>query len=186
MIRTIFFPHVTAAILVSGIILLVYTSVQQEYRTGANDPQIQIARDAVSRLKQGKPLNEIMPADTIDLGQSLGIFMQFYDAKNNLLLSNGFDGSKAPTVPPGVLDYAKENNEYMVSWQPSPNVRMASVVIYTGADKAAYVLVGRSLLEVEKREDALVKMVVMCWILCMTVICAHALLQVYLAKKEKA
>lgn len=182
--RTIFLPHVTATILVTGIILLVYAGVQQQYRTSADDPQIQIARDVAAKLKKGNQASEVMPADTIDLEQSLGTFVQVYDAKNNLLQSNGFDGSKAPSIPAGVLDNAKANGEYSVSWQPSATVRIASVIVYTGNADTAYVLVGRSLQEVEKRDSALVKMVFMCWLLCMTVICAHGLLQAYLARKE--
>ncbi len=185
MIRKIFFPHVAAAILVTGISLLIYASVQQQYRTSANDPQIQIARGVAVKLKQNKAVNALMPQDTVDLEQSLSTFVQLYDAGGNLLQSNGFIGSKAPSVPKGVLDRAKENGEYMVTWQPSAEARLASVTIYAGLPQAAYVLVGRSLMEVEKRESALVKMVFMCWLLCMCVICAHGLLQVYFLKKEK-
>ena len=186
MIRTVFFPHVASAILVTGIILLIYASVQQQYRTGANDPQIQTARDIAAKLKQNKPLNSVMPADTVDLEQSLSTFVQVYDDKNNVLQSTGFAGGRAPVVPTGVLDKAKADGENFVTWQPSANVRLASVIVYTGVAQDAYVLVGRSLWEVEKRESALVKMVFVCWLICMTVVCAHGLLQAYLVKKEKA
>ncbi len=186
MIRTVFFPHVAAAILVTGIILLIYASVQQQYRTSANDPQIQVARDIAAKLKQNKPVGTVIPADTVDLEQSLSTFVQVYDDKNDVLQSTGFAGGKVPVVPAGVLGKAKAEGENTVTWQPSASVRLASVIVYTGAAPGAYVLVGRSLWEVEKRESALVKMVFMCWLLCMSVICAHGLLQAYLAKKEKA
>jgi hypothetical protein len=39
------FAHLVAAIIITGIILLVYACVQQVHRSSANDPQLQIARD---------------------------------------------------------------------------------------------------------------------------------------------
>jgi hypothetical protein len=183
MIRTIFFPHVAAAIVVTGICLLVYAAVQQQYRTAANDPQIQVARDIMMKLKQNTPAGSVVPADTIDPEQSLISFVQVYGANNNLLASNGYIGSQAPAVPAGVLEKARQDGEYMVTWQPTSMARIASVVTYTGGRQGSYVVVGRSLLEVEKRESALLKMVFVCWVCCMGVICAHGALQAYLSRK---
>jgi len=184
MIRSVFFPHAAAAVLVTGVILLVYAAVQQQYRTAANDPQLQIARDAVTALKKGKPATDIIPPDTIDMEQSLSTWMQLYNANGKQVASNGYIGAKSPLVPAGVLDKARAEGEYAVSWQPSQTVRMAAVVEYTGGRQGSYVLVARSLGEVEKRVAALVKMVFICWLLCMCIICAHGLLQAYLRRNE--
>jgi len=185
MIRTIFLPHVAAAIITTALSGFIYVSVQQQYRTGADDPQTQIARDIAYKLAQNKTASEQATADTINLEQSLGTFMQLYDGAGKLTYSNGFIGTTAPTAPDGVLAEAKLKGEYGVSWQPARNVRLASVIVYTGGERPGYVLVGRSLWEVEKRENNLLTMTFLCWLVCMGVICVHALLQGWLARKEK-
>jgi len=186
MIRTIFFPHVAAAILVTGIVLLVYASVQQQYRTTANDPQLQVARDAAIKLKQGKNIAVVVQPDTIDMEQSLSSCIQVYGPANNLLASTGYIGTQPPAIPGGVLEKARQEGEYAVTWQPTAMARMAAVIIYTGGRQGSYIVVARQLEEVEKRVAALVKMVFMCWLFCMCVICAHGLLQAYLNKTKTA
>lgn len=182
--RSVFFPHAAAAVLVTGVILLVYATMQQQYRTAANDPQLQIARDAVTALKQGKPATAIIPADTVDMEKSLATCIQVYNTGGKQVASNGYIGAKPPVVAAGVLNKAKAEGEYAVSWQPTPAVRTSAVIAYTGGSQGSYVLAARSLEEVEKRISALVKMIFMCWLLCMCVICAHGLLQAYLRRNE--
>lgn len=183
MIRTIFFPHIAAAIVATGIILLVYAAVQQQYRTAANDPQIQTARDASTKLKERGVAQGIVPGDTVDVEQSLATFTQVYGADNSLLASNGYIGANAPKIPAGALERARQEGEYTVTWQPTATARIASAIVYTGGRQGHYILAGRSLQEIEKRENALVKMVFMCWLACMCVICAHGALQSYLSRK---
>jgi len=183
MMRTIFLPHAVAAIIVTALTGLIYVSVQQVYRIGANDPQIQMARDMAYAADRGKPTAEIANIDTVDLEQSLGTFMQLYDAKNNLIQSSGYIGGKAPAVPAGVLEGAARSGESAVTWQPTPNVRLASVIVRK--NDGGYVLVGKSLWEVEKRESNLLTMAFLCWLVCVGVIGAHGLLQSWLVKREK-
>lgn len=182
--RSVFFPHAAAAVLFTGVILLVYAVMQQQYRNAANDPQLQIARDAVTALNKGKAVTAIIPADTVDMEQSLATCIQVYSTTGVQVASNGYIGTKLPVVPAGVLAKAKAEGEYMVSWQPSPAARMSAVVAYTGGAQGSYVLVARSMAESDKRVRALVKMIFMCWVLCMCVICAHGLLQAYLSRNE--
>jgi hypothetical protein len=53
-----------------------------------------------------------------------------------------------------------------VTWQPAPNVRMATVVVpYSGSNVSGFVVAGRSLREVEVREASLTKMVGLAWII---------------------
>jgi hypothetical protein len=55
-----------------------------------------------------------------------------------------------PTFPPGILDYTRQNGEDRVTLQPESGVRIAAVVVrYNNG----FVLAGRSLREVEKRES---------------------------------
>ncbi|HVX50680.1 MAG TPA: hypothetical protein VHB48_11015 [Chitinophagaceae bacterium] len=182
--RTVFFSHAAASIIVSGILLLVYTAIQQCYRTGANDPQIQMARDAVLALKNNKLPVEVVPAGTVDVEGSLSPFIQVYNEENKVVASNGLLGGNIPVIPAGVLEKAKQDGEYLVTWQPSPAARIAAVVVYTNLAGTGYVVAGRALVEIEKRETALRTMVFACWLCCMGVVAAHAVLQGFLKKKD--
>ena len=46
--------------IVTVLILLIYASVQQCYRTAANDPQIQMAGDIAAKLRKGVSPDKIM------------------------------------------------------------------------------------------------------------------------------
>ncbi len=183
MTRTIFLPHAVAALIVTALTGLIYVSVQQVYRMGANDPQMQMSSDIAYTYNRGKPATENASLDTVDLEQSLSTFIQLYDAKNNLIQSTGYIGGKAPVVPAGVLEGAARNGESAITWQPTPDVRLASVIVRK--NDGGYVLVGRSLWEVEKRESNLLSMAFLCWLVCVGVIGAHGLLQGWLSKREK-
>jgi len=50
----VWFPSFAVAL--TAVALMVYAAVQQVYRTGANDPQIQALRRRESRLRAGRPL----------------------------------------------------------------------------------------------------------------------------------
>ena len=77
--------HIAAAVIITGIILLIYAAVQQVYRSSANDPQLQIARDLSASISSGKPITNQLLYDTIDLSQSLAVFIEVFDKKINNL-----------------------------------------------------------------------------------------------------
>lgn len=58
-------------------------------------------------------------------------------------------------MPQGVLDSAQQHGQNRVTWQPEPRVRSAAVTVPFGGAQPGYVLAGRSLREVEQREDNL-------------------------------
>jgi hypothetical protein len=186
MIRAILLPHIAAAIIVTVLSGLVYVSVQQQYRSSANDPQIQAARDFAFKPGQSWAATDVIVPDTVNLEQSLSPFVQWYNDAGKLTYSTGFIGPKAPEIPAGVLAAARANGEYSVTWQPQRNVRLASVIVYTARPQTGYVLVARSLWETEKRESNLLIMTFACWLLCIGTIGVHALIQGYWAKKEQA
>ena len=149
-------PLAAVIVVFSG---LIYGSVQQSYRQSANDPQIQIARDVADLIAQGTQAESIAPppdfADPsvkkIDLKKSLGTFIMIYDDSEKLLGSYAILDGKNPEFPKSVLENVKKNGEKRVTWQPQPGVRMATVVTrYTGK-QSGFVVVGRSLNEVESR-----------------------------------
>lgn len=183
--KSLLLIHLTAAIVISAIILLVYAAVQQAHRSSANDPQIQIARDVSNALSEGKSINRLLPADTINIEKSLAVFAELFDNNGKPLQSTGLLNGKFPEPPSGVFKYANEYGEDVITWQPQTDVRMAMVFEKANNANVSYVAVGRSLKETEVRENNLLNMVRIAWIACMAVLIIHFFLQNYLMRKSK-
>lgn len=175
--------HLSAIAIITIIIGLIYTSVQQTYRTNANDPQMQIANDLKGQLQKGKA---IAFDDTVDLERSLAVFKEVCDDNGNPLQSTGFLNGKMPQLPKGVFENAKANGENWVTWQPERNVRMAMGIVHVNAAPIAYLAVGRSLWKVEERVSKLTSMVVIAWVLCICVVLVNWLVTYYNYKKRLA
>ena len=178
--------HLAAAIIITGIILLVYASVQQAHRSSANDPQLQIARDLSAAISSGKSINNLLQHDTIDLSQSLSVFTEIFDKNGNPLQSSGFLNGALPKPPAGIFEYVNENVEDALTWQPQNDVRMAMVFEKIKEPGEGFVAAGRSLKETEVRESNLLKMVAIVWFACMAVLIIHLLVQNYLSRKGLA
>jgi hypothetical protein len=166
--------HLSATIITTVLCLLIYASVQQEYRTSANDPQIQLAADIKNRLEQLYSIENIFPRDTIDLAKCLGVFAVLYDKDEYVIRSSALLNNENPVLPKGVFDVVKMNGEDRVTWQPQRSVRMAIVVMKVNSIHVNYVVVGRSLRETEVREGDLLFMVFVGWIICMSIISINA------------
>jgi hypothetical protein len=139
---------------------LVYTAVQQNYRQGANDPQIQIAEDISAAIEAGTPANSIVPpTGTTDIKASLSPFVILFDDSGKMIGSTALlDGKNPSNFPSSAFDYVKTHGMESVTWQPEAGVRLATVVTrYTGTE-SGYVVAGRSLTEIEKREMMLMVM----------------------------
>ncbi len=148
-------PVGVAIILLGG---LSYAAIQQVYRTSLNDPQIQIAEDIVSGLQDGKPLGQF--AQQTDLDKNLSPYVIVYNDKHEAISHSGTLGGVVPVPPAGVFDYALKHGQDRITWEPKPGIRSAIVVMpYKHDPDAGFVLVGRSMREVEKRENNLAKMV---------------------------
>jgi hypothetical protein len=146
----IFKKWLPLAFATAGLCALVYVSVQQSLRQGANDPQIQMAEDAAAILKAGASVESVVPSAKVEIASSLAPFTMVFDHAGNVLASSATLHGAVPAFPIGVLDYTRQNGEDRVTWQPEVGVRMATVVESTGD---GFVLAGRSLREVEVRES---------------------------------
>lgn len=177
--------HFSPAIIITGIVLLIYASVQQAHRSSANDPQLQIARDLGNAISSGKSTNNLLSADTIDLTQSLAVFTALFNKQGNPMQSTGLLNGKLPQLPQGVFQFTNTNLEDVITWQPQPNVRMAMVIEKVNSSDVGFVAVGRSLKEVEIRESNLVKMAAIVLVICLALLCIHFLVQNFLAAKNK-
>jgi hypothetical protein len=148
----------------SVLCLLVHLAVQQSLRWGANDPQIQMAEDGAELLAAGATPKSVLPASKVEISASLAPFMVIYNATGEPLAASGLLHGTSPLLPQGIFDYTRQKGEDRVSWQPEPGVRVAAVVVAYGGAQPGFVLAGRSLREVEKREDQLGQITLLAWL----------------------
>ncbi len=142
---------------------LFYVVTQQSYRQSANDPQIQMAEDTATLLGAGKPFAP--STHLVDMATSLAPFIMVFDTKGNLEASEAVMDANLPNPPTGVFTFTQSHEENRVTWQPRPGVRIAAVIV---AYKNGFVLAGRNLREVEKREDMLGMQILAGWIVTIT------------------
>ncbi len=171
-------------ILLTLIVGLVYGAVQQDLRQGANDPQIQMAEDAAHALAQGVPPSSVIPKETIDIAQSIAPFIEAFDEAGNPLVSSGLLRGVVSHLPAGVFAYTKQFGEDRITWQPEPGVRIAAVVVRFDGIQNGFVVAGRSLREVEKREDKLTLQVFLAWTLAVMVIGATFVFDLFRKRKK--
>lgn len=146
------------AVAISGLCGLVYLAVQQNIRSGADDPQIQIAGGVTENLNSGQDPTKIIPNFNIDISKSLDVFVAVFDNDGKVKASSAQLNNLV--VPEGVFNYVRNHGENRFTWQPTAGVRSAVVVTKY---KDGFVLVGRSLREVERREDRLLQQVGLAW-----------------------
>ena len=181
-IKTIFRIWLPFVVAISAFCALGYTSVQQAYRQGANDPQIQMAEDAVATLANGGSADAVVPVNQVPVDQSLTPFLIVYDAKGIVLASSATLDGQTPDLPDGVLDSAKQMGEDRITWQPRDGVRIAAVIV---PYQNGFVLAGRSLREVESRVDQLTTFTGLAWLLALAATLAViAFGEFFLAEKK--
>jgi len=163
-VKRIFRHWLPIAALATVACLTVFLAVQQELRMNANDPQIQMVEDAAVALGGGAKPASVLPAGSVDAGASLAPFMIVYDSGGNLLAASGQLHGHTPSLPAGVLDYVRKQGEDRVTWQPANGVRIAAVVTAFSGSQSGFVLAGRSLREVETREDQVESITGLAWL----------------------
>lgn len=165
---SLFIHHALVLTIIFGTI---YVIVQQNYRKSADDPQIQMAEDAARDLNRGVSMQSFIPAFgvTRDIAETIAPFMVIYDTAETAIIWTGTLDGKPPIPPDGVLQYADTNGENHVTWQPRKDIRIAAVIKPFTGQGSGYVLVGRSLREVEEREYQLMVFVGIGWILSLAV-----------------
>jgi hypothetical protein len=149
--------------LATALSLMVYITAQQVGRETANDPQIQIARDARDGLAAGQPVESVVPAGEVSLERSLASWVTILDDSGAVIASSGRLHGQLHAVPIGVLDNIRSGGEGRVTWQPEPGVRMATVAERVPGPHPRFVLVGRSLDETENRISHLGWLLLLGW-----------------------
>lgn len=167
----------------TALALLVYASVQQAHRSGANDPQIQIAEDAARALALGADPHTVAGGPAVDLAVSLGVWTTVFDAANHVLATTAVLDGHPPVPPAGVLESARHDLQNRISWQPRPGVRSATVSAVVPGGSRMVVTVGRSLREVEVREMRLEVIAGVAWLAASFGILLAAALAEWLARR---
>jgi hypothetical protein len=159
--RTIIAIFLPLAVLATCLCGLIFVVVQQELRSGANDPQQQLAEDAAGQLRAGVTPASVVSGPTVDLATSLAPFLVIYGPDGTVLATNGELDGQAPIVPHGVLESAHATGIDKVTWQPRSGIRIATVnVPWSGGTVTA----GRSLRVVEEQESSLETLVGAAWL----------------------
>jgi hypothetical protein len=138
-----------------------YAISQQVLRMSANDPQIQLAEDGATRLREGEAPAAVVPERHVDMASSLAPFVIVYDDSGLSVASSAKLDGRIPTPPRGVLDNVRSYGEDRVTWQPRPGVRIASVVTRT---PGGFLVAGRNMREVQIREDRVLKLAAVAWL----------------------
>ncbi len=171
LVRT-FVSWLPLAFAITGVCLLVYATVQQNYRQSLNDPQIQMAEDGAAKFAAGGVPAELVQRGVppVDIAKSLAPWIVVYDYNGIPLESSGVLAGEPPHLPAGVLLMDKYKNydlfafgEDRVTWQPSTDVRQAIVVVYVPSSRG-FVVAGRNMREVENREGNLTTFVGLAWL----------------------
>jgi len=148
-----------------------YGVAQQAARQAADHPQMEMARDAASRLAAGASPNSVLPKEAVDLARNTPLSKDPYlivvDRGGKVLASSVTLGGVQPLPPGGVFDYVRSHGEDTVTWQPAPGVRSAIVV---DSWEQGFVVAGRSLEDTENLESNLQLWAIGGWIATMLVL----------------
>lgn len=160
------------AVVATALTVIVYASVQQVVRLGADDLLVAMAEDAASRWDAGAAAASLLPPTQVDVALSLSPYLMVFDGQGRLMASSAALHGQPPPVPAGVFASARERGEDRVTWQPEVGVRSAIVVV---PSKYGFVVAGRSLRLVEQREDVLGHLALALWVLTLAALAAVAL-----------
>jgi hypothetical protein len=145
--------------LAAGAIVLVQ---HQVLRQQADEPQVQMAEDAARRLGKGVDALNVLPVgESVPIEASRSPWLAVYDKYGAPLSSSGRFRGSAPRLPRGVFKFAQEYRGHRLSWEPSPGVRQALVIVVL--PDAAFVVCGRSLQETELRKRQVLKLMLAVW-----------------------
>jgi hypothetical protein len=137
---------------------------QNSLRQSANDPQLGMAADLVSRLARGTSAAAAIPNDQTDMDSSLSAFVIAYNEQGQVLASSAQLNGVVPQLPRGVLDFVRRNGEERITWAPRRDVRIASVVRHVSGPQGGFVIAGRNLREIESRKNLILEQAALIWL----------------------
>lgn len=173
-------PLAVAATVLAG---TAYTIAQQVLRQDANDPQVQLAEDAVARLQAGAGAGDVVPAGEVDVASSLSPWVMVYGPDRKLIAGSARLDGMPVEYPTSVFDNAPAGGRRdEVTWKPRAGVRSATVVV---GFRGGWVVAGRSLRLVEERVDALLALALAGWLATLAVTGAAVAATGFLARRPE-
>ena len=166
-LKKIFIYFLPLAVITTLLCGLIYTVTQQNIRMSANDPQIQIAEDYATLLTNGMQPQLLIPQRKTDISKSLATYVIIFNDKGDAILSSAILDNKTPTPPKSIFNHVRNSEETRITWQPKQDVRSAIVITRYNGINPGFVLVGRSIKEIEIREDNALKITALGWIVIM-------------------
>ena len=145
---------------VTGLAGMVYGVGQQNMRSSADDVPLALAWRTAAHLDGGTSPDAVLPADQVDLANSLEPFVLVFDTNGRLLASSATLHGNIPPYPPGVFDTVRARGQNHVTWQPEPGVRNATVAVPW---QGGFVVAGRSLELSEQHIDQVALIVGLGW-----------------------
>ena len=179
LLRRAFATFLPLAVLATCLCGIVYVAAQQGLRSGANDPQIQLAEDAAQALDGGVAPATVTGPGPVDVAASLAPFVVVFDRTGRVLASSGRLDGADPVPPLGVLQHAAADAPNIVTWQPRDGVRVATV---TARWSGGTVMAGRALREVERREDQTLLLVAAGWVVTMVALALASLAAAFIGR----
>jgi hypothetical protein len=149
-------------------------TIAQMLRGGANQPQIDMANYYVGEIASGEAPADVIPPGYVDLERSLQPIVIFYDDQGKAGPGTGYLDQQLPTPPAGVFDFVRANGTEKVTWQPRPDVRLASVIQRVNGKHPGFVLAARSLRLVEEQKTMLWRMALAVWLITMLLLVGGA------------
>ena len=167
-------PVATAATVLAG---TGYALAQHVLRSAANDPQLQVAQDAARRLAGGEAAADVAAGPDVDLATSLALSVGVFDTADRPLASTARLGGTVARPPVGAMHAARTGGQDVLTWQPRPGVRLAAVIVpFTGPQGAGTVVAARSLRLVEQRENDVLVLAGLGWLVALCGAAVAALL----------
>lgn len=152
---------------VTAIWFFAFIIIQQDLRQGANDTQAEIAGNVELALADGTPFKYFSSANPVRIGKSLTPYVILYDRNGVPLTGNGSLNGNFPVPPKEIFDYLLVHGEDRFTWEPMPGVREAVVARFHDGKDPVFIIVGRSLAEVEQHITELTRISVVFWAMTM-------------------
>ena len=114
-----------------------------------NMPLLQLAQSVETEIRAGVKTSEILKGQEIDLSVNQGPFITLYSLDKKVLGSSQHLSDQILTLPSGVLDHARTRGEVRLTWQPTRELRFATITDFMPT--FGYISISQSLKETEAR-----------------------------------
>ncbi len=137
--------------LAAGTVWLIYGL---SLRSGGDRRPLQLAASTAQKLTSGSRPGGVMPP-LINIATSRAPFVIVYDSEHQVLASSGRLSGRTPGLPAGVLAWVATHGQDLITWQPEPGNREATVLEPYGGPHPGFVLAAQSLRNISAEQRTL-------------------------------